>query len=394
MGHLRQLLTAGLVAVGISVLVLPASAQIIAEAGANKCCVCGQGSTPQVCFEDQDNDGECVTECGECGLTRVLFDTNDDCNEGDVADDCTGVPILADSGASMNMCGTPLPTLTQTRTQTATQTPTRTNTITNTPVPPTATRTSTNTNTPAGPTNTPTETPTQTATRTGTSTRTETETPTPVNTATATQTQTASPTFGGDADGDGIDDTVEGFDDRDGDGIPDYLDYDPTGYIYDEITGEIVPGGLVTLGGAASFVGGNDGSGGFYQFIADMAGVVTLGITAPPGCQLSTICTASAGPFDPTGGPPPCTNDGGICSLGAGEDDATGVLGPPAPACTAFFLSFDLDPASDPPIINNNIPVRCRNAAPAPAISGWGYALAVLLMGAVAFVALLRRRAA
>ena len=50
-----------------------------------------------------------------------------------------------------------------------------------------------------------------------------------------------------DADGDGKDDAEEGTGDRDGDGIPDYLDYDPSGWFYDQESGEIISGGTIDI---------------------------------------------------------------------------------------------------------------------------------------------------
>jgi hypothetical protein len=69
-----------------------------------------------------------------------------------------------------------------------------------------------------------------------------------------------------DTDGDGAPDSVEGTGDRDGDGIPDNEDYDPTGYFYDESTGEIIPGGQIAVAGPGVVTIIQDGSDGFYQF--------------------------------------------------------------------------------------------------------------------------------
>ncbi|MEO8083675.1 MAG: hypothetical protein ABI780_07635, partial [Ardenticatenales bacterium] len=154
-----------------------------------------------------------------------------------------------------------------------------------------------------------------------------------------------------DDDGDGISTADEGTGDRDRDGVPDYLDFDPTGYFYDEVSGAIVPGGLVTISGPGPVTVIDDGSSGFYQFIGTVAGVYNLSITYPPGWIPSATCQNQDPPsFDPTGGPNPT-------SLGAGENGSTGFL--TSNSCTAFYRSFDLTPG-DPLVINNNIPLRVQ----------------------------------
>jgi hypothetical protein len=153
-----------------------------------------------------------------------------------------------------------------------------------------------------------------------------------------------------DTDGDGVPDSVEGSGDRDGDGIPDYLDYDPTGYFYDETSGQIISGGQIAVSGPGVVTIVHDGSSGYYQFTTDgTAGTYTIRVTLPPGYGWSNTCLRQdPPPFDPTGGPNPTV-------LGNGEDGATGFL--TSNACTDYYLSFDLA-AGDPFIFNNNFPLR------------------------------------
>jgi hypothetical protein len=134
-----------------------------------------------------------------------------------------------------------------------------------------------------------------------------------------------------DADGDGIQNAIEGTGDRDGDGIPNDLDYDPTGYFYDETTGEIISGGSVSVSGPGAVTTIQSGAAGFYQFTTDgTTGIYTLSISLPPGFDLSDNCLEGASPHDPTGQPNPDV-------LGAGENSSTGFL--ISPACTSLYLS-------------------------------------------------------
>ena len=153
-----------------------------------------------------------------------------------------------------------------------------------------------------------------------------------------------------DSDGDGITDNVEQGGDRDGDGVTDYQDYDPTGYFYDQETGEIISGGSISVSGPGAVTLVEDGSTGYYQFLTDgTAGTYTLTVTIPPGFKMSEACLpGDPPPYDPTGESEPV-------NLGNGENADTGFL--TSNACTTFYLSLDLA-AGDPMIINNNIPLE------------------------------------
>jgi hypothetical protein len=168
--------------------------------------------------------------------------------------------------------------------------------------------------------------------------------------------------------------------------------YDPTGYIYNEDTAQIVPGGHVGVACVAGPCQGTlsvslDGSNGQYAF--NVVGLGTteeryaLTITPPAGCVLSAVCLASTTPLDPTGQPDP---------------DAIGnypASGDPnslsSNACTIFYTSMDLE-SGDPQVINNNIPVHCP-ATSAPTVSISGLAVMALLLTAVGSLRLLRRKA-
>jgi len=153
-----------------------------------------------------------------------------------------------------------------------------------------------------------------------------------------------------DSDGDGVTDNVEQNGDRDGDGIENYQDYDPTGYFYDERTGEVISGGSINVSGPGVVTVVEDGSTGYYQFLTDgTAGTYTMDVTLPAGYALSSLCLQGDPPaYDPTGEPEPV-------NLGNGENADTGFL--TSNTCTTFYLSFDLE-ADDPIIINNNIPLE------------------------------------
>ncbi len=155
-----------------------------------------------------------------------------------------------------------------------------------------------------------------------------------------------------DSDGDGIPDAIEGNGDRDGDGVIDALDYDPTGYFYDELSGAILSGGQVAIEGPQDAVVLllHDGSNGYYQFQTDgTPGIYTLQITPPPGFILNTSCAQMTPlPFDPTGSTNPVV-------LGSAEIGNTGYLGELQCSGNPYSMVFDLQPG-DPWIINNNIP--------------------------------------
>jgi uncharacterized repeat protein (TIGR01451 family) len=72
-----------------------------------------------------------------------------------------------------------------------------------------------------------------------------------------------------DSDGDGVPDLLEGQGDRDGDGIQNHLDYDPSGYFYNESDGQIIFGGKIEVTGPGNVTIKKDGSDGRYEFWTD-----------------------------------------------------------------------------------------------------------------------------
>jgi hypothetical protein len=155
-----------------------------------------------------------------------------------------------------------------------------------------------------------------------------------------------------DVDVDGIFDFVDGEADRDADGLENYLDYDPTGYLYELDSGRIIAGGAVSVTGptAGAVTLHEDGSEGFYRFTTDgTPGVYDITLTLPDGTRLSEACPPGLAPFDP----PTDTNP---LVLGAGEIGDTGVLSSGLCGDNEYYFSFYLE-ADDPFIINNNFPL-------------------------------------
>jgi len=192
-------------------------------------------------------------------------------------------------------------------------------------------------------------------------------------------------------------DCVNRFVDSDGDAICDPEDphpseFDPTGCLYDEATGRVIPGGLVTPSGGPGTVNiGLTGASGCYQFSVTglpddpNSALFTLSITLPPNCVRSTSCLADPNALDPTGGLEPYV---------LGPYNVGGYINPHDCGSNPLYLSFDLS-AGDPTVLNNNIPLECEFVAPpapAPALSPWGIVIAVLLLLGSAFVALRVRR--
>jgi hypothetical protein len=184
----------------------------------------------------------------------------------------------------------------------------------------------------------------------------------------------------GDPDGDGACESATA--DRDGDGIPDAADYDPTGYLYDRNSGEILSGGRVIITPAPASMP-SDGSGGFYQFfVAPGETVYTLTVQAPPGCR-QVGC--------PRLDPPPLDPMGMSVALGSSEVGNTGHLAAAACSDNPYTLTLQLGDTGDG-VLLNNIPFDCTPLVPAPALDARGILLAVLLLFGVAALGFRRRR--
>jgi large repetitive protein len=132
----------------------------------------------------------------------------------------------------------------------------------------------------------------------------------------------------------------------------DFLDaVDPHGYFYDTETGEIIPGGSISVSGPGTITIAQNGSTGQYSWLADTTGAVyTMTVTVPAGYTLDPSRPALSGPYNPTTTPNPNV-------LGSGENpSAPGTLTNFSAGANPWYLTFVFD-AGDPLIINNNIPL-------------------------------------
>lgn len=263
---------------------------------------------------------------------------------------------------------TPTETATNTPTETATDVPTQT---------PTHTATGTATSTP---TSSPTSTPTLTPTSTATATPTHTSTSTPTHSAsssptrTETNTPTASPT---------LTPTISPTIPLGGGQAPSTIE----GCLYDEATGEVIPGGQVSVSGTAMATVVQDGSTGCYVIDVPLPGTVLLTVSRPPDYASSNTCTATLAEFDPTGNAPPCQAMGpNTCVLGT--DVIMNALSDPTCANNPFFKKFVIE-SLDPEVLNNHFPLR-RFSRPniAPVISASGYVFLIALLLGVALLTL------
>lgn len=185
-----------------------------------------------------------------------------------------------------------------------------------------------------------------------------------------------------DLDGDGSCGDVEGTGDRDGDSIPNDEDFDPTGYFYDEQTGEILTGGSISVtgpGAPGSITIVSDGSAtGFYQFLTSQPGTFTISVTPPPGCLTSLVCPAQPGDIDPAMD----------IFLGGSEVGNTGFINPFDCGSNPFYYETTLNGGD---VFLNNFPFNCEDK-PAPAASPWGIGALVPILIGVGGLGLLRRR--
>lgn len=138
-------------------------------------------------------------------------------------------------------------------------------------------------------------------------------------------------------------------DDPDADGKAEYLDYNPMGYLYNYINGEIFLGATINVSGPGHVTMIDDGTNGYYKWDYDgTPGIYTMSVTYPAGWDQSVPCSETTPAFDPTGSPNPVI-------LGNYEDSSNpGYL--TSDTCTTYYLNFNFE-ANDPVILNNNIPV-------------------------------------
>ncbi len=175
--------------------------------------------------------------------------------------------------------------------------------------------------------------------------------------------------------------------DGDGDGVADFFDpepsvFSPSGCFYSKDTGRIFTSGAkVSVSGVGSLI--SDGStDGCFQYIATMAGVVTISVVdVPARCALDADCPFMAGPFNPPGGGP--------TTLGNPRDPGDPTI-LTAAGCTPAFQQINLLDTSFG-VFYNNIALVCPVAA-APVLSTWGWMLGAALLLAIGFWSLQRRR--
>ncbi len=141
--------------------------------------------------------------------------------------------------------------------------------------------------------------------------------------------------------------------DEDDDYIPDVMDeeeslIDPQGFFYCTTTGEIVPGGSISVEGPGNVFIIEDGSTGFYQFLVDASGTYTMTVTPPAGFIVQADCAAHAGILD---------SDSSLYSLGSSDKEGSGLLIDATCAANPYYLQFELEPGDF--ILNNNIPLDC-----------------------------------
>jgi PKD repeat protein len=155
-----------------------------------------------------------------------------------------------------------------------------------------------------------------------------------------------------DSDRDGILDIQEGSRDRDDDGVPNYLDYDPTGFIYDISSGALIKGGRIEVQGPGNIEIIYDGSAGFYQFYTDgTPGLYELTYSPPSLRETAESCHDQA--------PPPldlAALAGSIPFLSLGDGRVADQDRLVTNECTPFYTQFILSDDS-PILINNNIPI-------------------------------------
>lgn len=189
-----------------------------------------------------------------------------------------------------------------------------------------------------------------------------------------------------DSDGDGIPDYWEGIEDRDGDGIANCQDYDPTGYLYDSTTGEIISGGSISVTGPGNvtFISGRNGADGYYQFVVDQTGTYTVTVTPPAGYFVDSTGCAASGTLTANSTPNPLV-------LGSSEDGTTGYLADYSYGANEWYLTINIQDTT-PLILNNNIPLKASpDEEPIPTLNEWGMIISSCLL-ALAALTVLRRR--
>ena len=129
----------------------------------------------------------------------------------------------------------------------------------------------------------------------------------------------------------------------------------PTGWFYDSITGQIIPGGsVVATGPAGELAMTADGADGSYAFsTTGLSGTVTLTVTPPDGYMLDPARPAQQQAFAPSGT---------TSTVSVGSAQASGFITDASAAANPWHLEFQIE-ANDPRPVNNHIPLVPVNAA-------------------------------
>ncbi len=195
-----------------------------------------------------------------------------------------------------------------------------------------------------------------------------------------------------DSDNDGKKDIDEGTGDRDGDGIPDYRDYDPSGWFYNQEDGEVIPGGSINItcnnGATASPANQTSGDGSYAFGVSNLlsSNICSMDVTPPSGWMLSDDYNASS---------TPCLIASGDTYAGQDKDAGnhlatSGVFD--IAANQPYCFDFEIDQNSGN-LYFNNIPLK-KAPLTVPSLTDWGRLLMLAVLLLVGFYHLKRRNTA
>ncbi|MCE2789829.1 MAG: GEVED domain-containing protein [Saprospiraceae bacterium] len=135
---------------------------------------------------------------------------------------------------------------------------------------------------------------------------------------------------------------------------------DPTGYVYCEGNGEILPGGLLTVSGPGNVYMVHDASLGYYQYYVDAVGVYTMTLTNPSGYVRSVLCPGLTDTLDA----PVSVQINNPYSVGSDDLDSDGFLDDYTCTTNQLYHYMLLEPGDF--IINNNFPMACSDLGDLP----------------------------
>jgi hypothetical protein len=131
--------------------------------------------------------------------------------------------------------------------------------------------------------------------------------------------------------------------------------YEPTGVFYDSVTGQIIPGGKITVSGLGQVQVYQDGSTGRYCFCASTEGDYTIIVTPPSGYAVDASREAQSVVWNASG-------SAATVSIGSREDSSNpGFLQNAAAAANPWYRVLHLKPGQSCPV-GNNIPVTSTAA--------------------------------